>query len=251
MAVVRIDLAYDGSGFHGFARQPGLRTVQGEVETALERLLGHPVETTGAARTDAGVHARRQAVTFSADDFPDLGRLGRRLAGILGPEVGVWDVAVAPDGFDARFSAAWRAYRYFVDPRPAADPLRRHAVWHLGRALDIDAMNEAAAHYPGTHDFAAFCRRRPGATTVREVLQAGWGVEEDLAVFSVQATAFCHQMVRSLVGLCVDVGLGRMAVEVVAEVMASGDRQRVGTIAPPHGLVLWEVGFQEPHAEGR
>lgn len=243
MPVVRLDLAYDGSAFHGFARQPNVRTVQGELETALGQVLGGSYETTGAGRTDRGVHARHQVVTFPVDETPDLGRLRRSLDGILGGEVTVWSATEENDGFDARFSPAWRSYRYFIDPRPAADPLTRAWVWHLGRGLDLEAMQRAAAEYVGEHDFASFCRRRPGATTVREVLESGWAEEGPRLVYTVKARAFCHQMVRSLVGLSVDVGLGRVAAESVADVVAARDRQTVGTVAPPHGLVLWEVGF--------
>lgn len=243
MPVVRLDIAYDGSGFHGFARQPRVRTVQGELEAALEKVLGHSVETTGAGRTDAGVHARHQVVSFEVDEIPDVERLRRSLDRMLGPEISVLAASEAPAGFNARFSPAWRAYRYFIDPRPATDPLTRNWVWHLGRPLDLEAMNAAAAAFVGEHDFASFCRQRPGATTVRHVLEAGWWAEEHRVVFGVTAKAFCHQMVRSLVGFCVDVGLGRRRAEEVPEVIAARDRQRVGTIAPPHGLVLWEVGF--------
>lgn len=241
--MVRLDLAYDGSGYHGFARQPDVRTVQGDLDDALQRVLGVTVETTCAGRTDAGVHARQQVVSFEVDDLPDLERLRRGLDGVLGPEVSVWSVVGAPEGFDARFSPSWRAYCYFIETRPAADPLTRNWTWHLARRLDIGSMNEAAAHFLGSHDFASFCRRREGATTHREVLAARWEESDGRTVFSVRARAFCHQMVRSLTGHCVDVGLGRVPASATPDVLAAGDRQQVGTIAPAHGLILWEVGF--------
>lgn len=244
MPVVRLDLSYDGSGFHGFARQPEVRTVQGELEAALKRILGVDHETTGAGRTDRGVHARHQVVTFAVEELPDLERLRRSLDGLLGGEVSVWSAVEAEEGFDARFSPTRRTYRYFIDPRPAADPLVRTWVWHLGRSLDVEAMSRAAVAFVGEHDFASFCRRRAGATTVREVLEAGWSQAGPRVMFEVSARAFCHQMVRSLVGLCVDVGLGRVKGEAVPEVIAARHRQAVGTVAPPHGLVLWEVGFE-------
>ncbi|CAN5799121.1 tRNA pseudouridine(38-40) synthase TruA [soil metagenome] len=244
MHVVRIDLAYDGTGFSGFARQEGVRTVQGYLEGALERVLGHEVATTCAGRTDRGVHARHQVVTFEIHQLVDLARLRRSLDGILSPEVSVVLVTEAEAGFNARFSPAWRRYRYFVDPRPSADPLLRSWVWHLGRHLDLDAMNRAATELVGVHDFASFCRRREGATTVREVFDAGWWIEDEKAVFEVRAKAFCHQMVRSLVGLCIDVGVGRVDSGAVSGVIAAADRNAVGTVAPPHGLILWEVGFE-------
>lgn len=243
MPVVRLDLSYDGSGFHGFARQPSVRTVQGDLEAALRRVLGIDVETTCAGRTDTGVHARHQVVSFGLEEIPDLDGLRRSIDGLLGQEVSVLAATPAADDFNARFSPAWRSYRYFVDPRPATDPLRRWSVWHLGRPLDLDAMNRAAAGVVGRHDFASFCRPRPGAGTEREVHEAGWMDEEGLAVFAVRASAFCHQMVRSLVGFCVDAGLGRVSPGSIGAVIAARDRNAVGTVAPPHGLVLWEVGF--------
>lgn len=243
MVVVRLDLAYDGAGFHGFARQPGQRTVQGEIEHALEQVLGRRRETTCAGRTDAGVHARHQIVSFETDGVPDLTRLRRSLDSVLGPEVSILAVIEAPEGFNARFSPTWRAYRYFIDPREATDPLTRSWVWHLGRTIDVGAMNRAAQGMVGIHDFASFCRPRQGATTEREILEASWERDGPRVVFGVRARAFCHQMVRSLVGLGVDVGLGRVAADTVADVIAARDRQAVGTVAPPHGLVLWEVGL--------
>lgn len=243
MPVVRLDISYDGTGFHGFARQPDVRTVQGEVEDALERVLGQAYETTGAGRTDTGVHARHQMVSFEVDEVPDLERLRRSLDGILGGEISVFSASEAPEGFNARFSPTWRAYRYFVDPRPATNPLTRTWVWHLGRPLDLEAMNAAAVGFIGEHDFASFCRRRPEATTVRHVYEANWWIEDKIAVFGIRAKAFCHQMVRSLTGFCIDVGLGRRRADEVSSVLAARDRQAVGTIAPPHGLVLWKVGM--------
>lgn len=201
------------------------------------------METTCAGRTDAGVHARQQVVAVEVEELPDLDRLRRGLDGILGPEVSVWSATEASEGFNARFSPIWRAYRYFIETRPVADPLTRSWNWHLGRMLDLEAMNDAAAHFVGLHDFASFCRRREGATTEREVLEAGWEEKAGRTVFVVKARAFCHQMVRSLVGHSVDVGLGRVQAAATADILAAVDRDQVGTIAPPHGLVLWEVAF--------
>ena len=243
MPVVRIDLAYDGTDFHGFARQPNVRTVQGDLDDALARVLGDPVETTCAGRTDTGVHARHQIVSFEVLEVPDLERLQRSLNGLVGPEVAVHHVRLAEDGFNARFSPTARSYRYFVDPSPVPDPLNRGWVWHLGRDLDLAAMNESAAALVGRHDFASFCRQREGATTEREVLAAEWVADGNLVVFQVRARAFCHQMVRSLVGHCVDVGLGRVKSSETLSVIAARNRQSVGTVAPPHGLVLWEVSL--------
>lgn len=241
--MIRLDLGYDGTDFHGFARQPQVRTVQGELETALARILGVECDTTGAGRTDAGVHARHQVVSFAVAEPPDLARLRRALDGVLGPEISVAAATVAPDDFNARFSPTWRSYRYFIDARPVADPLSRTWVWHVGEDLDLTAMSEAADGFVGEHDFASFCRRRAGATTTRTVLEAAWEMDVPRHCFRVRARAFCHQMVRSLVGFCVDVGLGRVPSDSVGDVIEARDRQRVGTVAPPHGLILWEVGF--------
>jgi len=243
MPTFRLDLGYDGSAFRGYARQQSVRTVQGELESALNRVLGHPVETSCAGRTDAGVHARGQVAAFTDDADIDPARLARSLNGLVGPEIVVTAVSVVDAGFDARFSAAWRAYRYQVLNAPSPDPLRRHVTWHVSDPLDLDAMNRAAAGFVGEHDFASFCRRAEARSTVRRVLEASWVRADDLAVFSVRATAFCHQMVRSLVGFCVDAGRGRVSPDTVSAVLAAGDRSAARPIAPPHGLILWEVGY--------
>lgn len=244
MTVLRLDLAYDGGGFHGFARQEGFRTVQGVVEAALEQVLGGPVKTTCAGRTDAGVHARHQVVSFEWSEPVETDRLRRSLHRMVGPEVTVASVTPASDDFDARFSAVRRSYRYFVDPTEQPDPLSRAWVWNVARPLDVEAMNEAASGLIGPHDFASFCRRREGATTRREVLEARWFQDGALIVFDVSARAFCHQMVRSMTGFCVDVGCGRVPAHSVGAVLDARDRNAVGTVAPPHGLILWEVAFR-------
>jgi tRNA pseudouridine38-40 synthase len=239
----RLEIAYDGAGYHGFARQPGLRTVQGELEGALERIVGAPVETTGAGRTDAGVHARRQVVSFVVPAALETGRVVRSLGGMLGPETAVAGCVEVEDGFSARFSATWREYRYSVLTTPTPDPLLRHTTWHVPGPLDLEAMGSAAARLVGEHDFAGFCRAAEGRSTVREVLAAGWEMAGDLAVFTVRATSFCHQMVRSMTGWCVEVGRDRRPPEATSEVLATRDRSAAGPVAPPHGLVLWDVGY--------
>ena len=243
MPTYRLDVAYDGSGFHGFARQPKLRTVQGEVEGALSRIVGEEVRTVGAGRTDAGVHARGQVMSFGTDEALDGGRMVRSLNRMLGPEIAVVGCREAPAGFDARFSARSRVYRYQVLAAPVHDPLRRLVTWHVPEPLDVEAMGAAASAFVGEHDFASFCRSSPGRSTVRTVLDARWDREGDLLVFWIEAHAFCHQMVRSIVGFCVDVGRGRAEAGSVAEVLASRDRAAARPIAPPQGLILWEVRY--------
>lgn len=243
MPVYRIDLGYDGTAFRGFARQVGQRTVQGALEQALQRVLGIAVATTGAGRTDAGVHARHQVVSFESDDELDQTRLARSLNGMLGPEVVVDSVERADDAFNARFSARWRQYRYLVLNAALANPLTRHTCWHVVEPLDLVAMNEAARSLVGEHDFASFCRGRPGAPTTRNVLSAAWSLESPMTVFTISANAFCHQMVRSIVGLMVDVGKGRRRAGEIESVIAARDRSRAPNMAPPQGLILWEVGY--------
>ena len=243
MPTYRLDLAYDGSGFHGYARQPDVRTVQGELEAVLARIL-EPVDTVVAGRTDAGVHARQQVVSFSTGKPVDPDRLARSLTKLLGPEIVVYASARAPDGFSARFSATSRTYRYRVLNTPFPDPLRRATSWHIGAPLDLAAMNRAAGHLVGEHDFASFCRRREGASTVRTVLSAGWSARSDgILELEIAGTAFCLQMVRSIVAFSVEVGRGRIESDTTPQVLHARDRNQARGAAPPHGLVLWRVGY--------
>jgi tRNA pseudouridine38-40 synthase len=243
VAVYRLDVAYDGSGFRGYARQEGQRTVQGDLETALVTVLKAPVVTAVAGRTDAGVHARGQVVSFEHDGEVDLTKLVRGVNGIVGPEVSVMGASVAPEGFNARFSASWRRYRYRLDTRENPDPLQRHLVWHVGRRLDIGAMTAAADGLVGEHDFSSFCRSKEGASNVRRITELRLVDDDGLVDVWVQAGAFCHQMVRSIVGYLHDVGRGFSDGSRVAEVLAARDRSVVATVAPAHGLTLWEVGY--------
>jgi tRNA pseudouridine38-40 synthase len=243
MTVYRIDFGYDGSAFRGFARQAGQRTVQGVLEERLARVLGSVVTTTGAGRTDAGVHARQQVVSFEWDEDLDPDRLARSLNGMMGPEVVFASVAKAADDFSARFSAKRREYRYLVLNAALADPLSRHKCWHVVDPLDLDRMNAAAERLIGEHDFASFCRIPDSGSTTRRVLAAGWTLEGELTVFSISANAFCHQMVRSIVGFMVDIGKGRRRAEEVPAVLEARDRSKASNMAPPHGLILWEVGY--------
>ena len=243
MPTLRLDLAYDGSGFRGYAYQQGLRTIQGELEAALQTLLSSAVDTTVAGRTDAGVHARAQVVSLDVEQVVEPERLLRSLNGILGPEIAVMKVTEVEAGFSARFSALWRRYRYSLATGVAPDPLSRGIEWHVGPRLDRAAMTVAAGEFVGEHDFSAFCRSVDSRSNVRRVEEARWEAEDDRLHFWILANAFCHQMVRSLVGLCYDVGRGFTPVGSVRAIIESGDRSRVVTVAPPHGLTLWEVGY--------
>lgn len=256
---IRIDLAYDGSDFKGWATQPGLRTVQGELEAALATVLRLPrVQVTCAGRTDTGVHARGQVthvdveaatVTESAGraQDPPLDALRRRLNGFLPPDIRVRRTRAAADGFDARFSALWRRYTYRIADDPTtADPLERHHVLAWPRPLDLQAMNEAAALLLGEHDFASFCKKREGATTIRTLLDLAWERDgEGRAVATVRADAFCHNMVRSLVGCMVAVGEGRRTPEWAGEILRAAVRDPAVAVVPPHGLTLEEVGYPD------
>jgi len=252
---LRLEVAYDGTAFHGWARQPDQRTVQAELEAAL-RVVLHvpadvPVRVAAAGRTDTGVHAVGQvchadvpAQAWAAQE----GHARRRLAGVLPAEVRVARVGPAPWGFDARWSARWRRYEYLVADDPAAqDPRTRNHVLWVPRPLDVAAMDAAARPFLGEHDFAAFCRARPDASSVRTVLAIGWDRTADrgagLARFGIRADAFCHAMVRSLVGAFLAVGEGRWPVAHPAALLAAGRRDPAIRTAPAHGLTLVEVGY--------
>ena len=243
MPCYRLDIAYDGGLFHGFARQAEVITVQGEIEGVLERITGRAVVTVGAGRTDAGVHARGQVTSFSIEERVEPDRIQHAVTGLLGPGIVATDCRVVADDFDARFSAKWRSYRYRVLNTPHADPLLRHSTWHVAEPLDLEGLNMAAAGFVGEHDFASFCRKAEGKSTIRTVLEASWAHDGDLVLCSIKALAFCHQMVRSIVGFCVDAGRGRVDPGSVAEVLEARDRSAARPIAPPQGLVLWEVGY--------
>jgi len=259
---VRLDLSYDGTDFAGWAAQPRLRTVQGVLEDAVARVTrADPApRITVAGRTDAGVHARGQVAHV---DLPETlwsrlpGRRGgdeaetlaRRLRRFLPDDVVVRSVSRAPNGFDARFSALERRYSYrVVEAAVAPDPLRRRYALAYPRALDLDRLNEAARSVAGLRDFAAFCRPRDGATTIRDLREFSWsrvrdGADAELLVATVRADAFCHSMVRSLVGAVLAVGDGRRDLAWLSGVADSPRRSSLIAVAPPHGLTLEEVVY--------
>ncbi|MEA2024476.1 MAG: tRNA pseudouridine(38-40) synthase TruA [Actinomycetota bacterium] len=244
MPTYRIDLSYDGTGFHGYGRQNNVRTIQGDLETALFRITGD-VKTAVAGRTDAGVHAAGQVVSFSVDAPLDTARLQRSLNGQLGPEIAANAITEVGDRFHARFSAAARRYRYRISNRPVHDPLAARTAWHVSEPLDVDAMDEAAGAFVGIHDFASLCRKAPGRTTVREVLDARWIRAGDIVELSIGATAFCHQMVRSIVTVSVDVGRGRFRPEDVPAILEARSRETIQGLAPPQGLTLMTVTYDD------
>jgi tRNA pseudouridine38-40 synthase len=244
-------LAYDGTDFAGWARQPGRRTVQGSLEDALRTVLRHEVQLTVAGRTDAGVHATDQVahVDVPTPAFDgQRGMLARRLNGLLPPDVRIRSVMRAPEGFDARFSALSRRYLYRVSDG-WTNPLRRRDTLAHPRPLDVEAMNAAAELLQGERDFAAYCKRREGASTVRRLIRLAWERDaEGVAVATVEADAFCHNMVRSLVGAMLAVGDGRRPIDWPGELLGRCVRDPAVTVVPAHGLTLAEVRYP-PDAE--
>jgi tRNA pseudouridine38-40 synthase len=242
--VIRLLVAYDGTGFRGWARQrgDGVRTVEGVLAEALGRVLGEEPRLAVAGRTDAGVHARGQVASFETSAGADPERVRRSVNSILGPEVVVRDASVARRGFHARHSATARIYTYRVDTGTVPDPFTARFVWHREGALSVGRMRAGAVPLLGEHDFSSFCRSPgPGKPTVRRletvsIRRAGEGLE-----LTFRASAFLHQMVRSLVGTLVDVGAAAMDPDQVGEVLRARDRSRAGRLAPPHGLTLERV----------
>lgn len=260
---IRLDLAYDGGYFSGWAVQPGRRTVQGTLEAALELVVRRPVRVTVAGRTDAGVHARGQVVHLDLAEVEWLGlnrgaeldpavALLRRLRGALSRELGdltgsivVHEAAIAPEGFDARFSALWRRYSYRIaDGLERWDPLSRYdTLWHK-TPLDVDLLNAGAAQLLGLHNFLSYCKPREGATTIRELQRFEFARGADgVIVATVQADAFCHNMVRALVGSALYVGEGQERPEWLHERLLAKKRDARSVLAAPHPLVLEEVAY--------
>lgn len=248
---VALTIAYDGTDLHGFAEARDVPTVMGILRPHLERVVRSSVELVGAGRTDAGVHAWGQVVSGRIPAATDLDRLARSLNRLCAPAIAVRRAEWVDAGFSARFSATGRTYRYRVWNDPAPNPLVARASWHVPRTLDLTAMNDAARHLLGEHDFASFCRRPkpaagdPAPSLVRRLLAARWSRPGDdpLLCFEITATSFCHQMVRSIVGTLVDVGSGRRAPDALPSILAARDRLAAGKVAPPTGLVLWSVDY--------
>lgn len=270
---IRLDLSYDGTHFRGWARQPGLRTVQGTLEDALSRILGGEPRLVVAGRTDAGVHAsgqvahldldeaqiarlpRRRGAAADPDATPDAtAALAGRIRGVLGayPDVTVHRTSLAPEGFDARFSPVWRRYTYrLADAATGYDPLERARTTTVRAALDETAMDVAARSLIGLHDFAAYCKAREEATTIRTLLAYDWHRDADgVLVAQVKADAFCHSMVRALVGACVAVGEGRIPIAEVVRIRDHGVRTSASTVLAARGLTLVEVGYPDDELLG-
>ena len=255
MTRVRMLLAYDGTGFHGFAENLNVRTVGGELARALETVLRQPVNLIVAGRTDRGVHAWGQVVHFDVDQpEPDLVGLQRHLNSMLGPAIIVRSAEVAPEGFNARRSAVARRYRYTVLNREAPDPFLARISWHVPQPLDQSMLRLACDPLIGEHDFSSFCRvqkRVPDASLVRLVYDARWlDVGDGLLRFDIEASSFCQQMVRALVGTMVPMGLGKQRPGEMAGILRARDRSAANRVAPARGLCLWEVLYPGADATG-
>lgn len=265
MRRVRLVLAYNGQSFHGFAINPNVATVAGTIGGALQQIFQAPIPLVSAGRTDAGVHATAQVISCDVDQDYDLPTLRKQLNSLCGPEIIVKDIAWAPSDFHARFSAIWRHYQYFVYNADFPDPFRVGSSWHVIAPLNLNAMQLACDPIIGTHDFSAFCRRSKPETeqdlqgsespatageTVHEkslrrcVMQARWcEVGESMFRFDIRANAFCHQMVRALVGTFVEIGARKRPSSDMMALIRSGDRAEASQLAPPQGLFLTEVGY--------
>ena len=255
---VRMTVAYDGGPFHGFAENEGVVTVGATLRRAIERVLGHPVTMGVAGRTDRGVHAWGQVVTFDADPARlELDVLQRAVNALCRPSIAVRDVAIAQADFHARFSATARVYRYRVYNELPPNPFAATTSWHIPQPLDLAALRNATIPFVGTHDFSSFCKRprnlepdAPEPSFVRAIRRAEWtrgssatGAADGILVFEIEAKSFCRQMVRSIVGTLVDVGLGRRRASEIPAILVARDRNAAGSVAPPRGLVLWLVRF--------
>lgn len=246
MPTYRMLVAYDGAPFRGFARQEGLPTVQGAIEDALGKVLRTEVKTSGAGRTDAGVHALGQVISFQTSDaIEDSAGLQRSINGICRPTIAVLDISEAAPGFDARFSATARTYEYGIFMRDVHDPFSRHTTWHHPGPLDLEAIREAAQHFIGEKDFSSFGRVEGDRSPVRRIESIEVESEGDLLVIRVTANSFIQQMVRSIVGTLVAVGEGKISPDEIENIMDKRDRSAAAPVAPPHGLFLVAVTYPE------
>jgi tRNA pseudouridine38-40 synthase len=243
VTTVRLDIEYDGSGFRGWAKQPGLRTVQGELEAALATVLREPVELTVAGRTDTGVHARGQVASFTTEAKVPTD-LARRLNGVGPDDIAVTSMAPTVDGFDARRDATSRTYRYRVLARPSPSPFEQGRSLWWPHKLDRDALDACAASLIGTHDFTAFTPTQTDHVRFeRDVLAASWSSDGDIAGFQITADAFMRNMVRVLVGTQLAVASGRRSVADFEALLKGAPRSSAGDTAPPHGLYLESVSY--------
>jgi tRNA pseudouridine38-40 synthase len=245
--VLKLTVAYDGTEFRGFAAQPDQRTVELVLRDVLERVIRREsLALTCAGRTDAGVHAWGQVVSVPVGDHHvDVDKVAYAVTRQLGPEVVVRDAAMIDAPFDARRDAKWRTYRYTIVNRPVPDPFLARTAWWVPEPLDLSLLRLGADPFLGEHDFATFCRKRARpSTTMRRVLDSTWhDLGDGVLRFDITATAFCWQMVRSIVGTLVDVGVGKVRPGEILGMLRARDRNAAGRVGVPEGLCLWEVGY--------
>lgn len=252
MRRARMTIAYKGDQFHGFATNPGVDTVASTIEAALAQILQEEVKIIPAGRTDAGVHAWGQMIGADLPDRVNLPVLMKQLNSLCGPSIAVREVVWTKPDFHARYTALWRSYRYTVLNTEAPNPFMVDSAWHIIKPLKLRAMQLASDAVIGEHDFSAFCRKpRPADendtfehSMRRHVMNAEWrDLGEGVLRFDIQANAFCHQMVRALVGTFIEIGLGKRPPSDMRGLIVSGDRSQAAPVAPPQGLILWEVGY--------
>ncbi len=247
----KLTVSYDGTTFHGFAKNPGVETVEGLLIEALHKVLGKAPTLTCAGRTDAGVHAKAQIVSFDSVPF-EINRMQKALNTLCHPSVVITSIEETTDDFNARFSAKSRTYRYQILNQTHPDPFLSRYTWHVYSPISIEKMNSAGQKLLGQHDFSSFCRKnimeidgkKVSASLVREIKTLRWEVpDKNLIELWVTANAFCHQMVRSITGTLVDIGVGKIDDFSILEILNARDRNIAGQVAPPHGLTLWNVGY--------
>ncbi len=249
MRRARMTVAYRGDQFNGFAVNPGVETVGSTLESALQQVMQEEVKVIPAGRTDAGVHAWGQVISLDLPERIDLDLLAKQLNALCGPSIVVRDARWTQPDFHARFSALWRSYRYVILNSPTPNPFMVETAWHISRPLNLRSMQLASDALIGEHDFSAFCRKPKlpvgeERSMRRYVMAAKWtALEGDVLQFEITANAFCHQMVRSIVGTLADIGMGKRPPSDMRGLILAGDRREAAHLAPPQGLTLWEVGY--------
>lgn len=244
MTTIRLTIAYDGTDFHGYARQAGLRTVQGTLEDVLSHVTGHDVVIHGSGRTDAGVHARGQVVHWTQEVGPPAERYPYLLRRSLPKDIVAVDAREVPDDFHARFSAIRKTYRYSIQQARTEDIFTKRFAWHIPQPLDLGRMRLASESLLGTHDFTSFCAAStPVEDKVRTVERMEWVERDSYLDCYVTGSGFLQHMVRIITGTLVDIGLGRLSESDVPEILQARDRRLAGQTAPPHGLALWQVDY--------
>jgi tRNA pseudouridine38-40 synthase len=249
MRRARMTIAYRGDQFSGFATNPGMHTVASTIEAALQQVMQQEVKVIPAGRTDAGVHAWGQVISLDLPETIDIDLLAKQMNALCGPAIVVREARWAQPDFHARFSALWRTYRYTILNSPVPNPFLVDTAWHISRPLNVRAMQLASDALIGEHDFSAFCRKPKlpegdERSMRRYVLAAKWTpLDDGMVRFEITANAFCHQMVRSIVGTLADIGMGKRPPSDVRGLILAGDRREAAHLAPPQGLSLWEVGY--------